>query len=108
MFKTIEVLVHTPPDFGGLGITIMAEDHSGNLYLGRPFEFAFDRIEPTHFFNTPTLRFNNRDGRQFLEAMLKAAEKMGLTYEKEKASKDEMAAVRYHLEDLRKLVFKGE
>ncbi len=108
MFKTVDVYVHTAPDFGGLGITIMAEDSSGNLYKARPVEMVFDKIEPGEFLDRPTIRFPQRDGRLFLEAMLKAAEGMGLTSEKEKESKGEMAAVRYHLEDLRKLVFKGE
>ncbi len=56
----------------------------------------------------PTLSLKGFMARAFLQGMVNAAKKVGISPEGEPILENELVAVKYHLEDMRKLVFKKE
>ena len=53
----------------------------------------------------PTFAINEGMSKPFLQAIANELHKLGIKAEKEPVLENEMTAVKYHLEDMRKLVF---
>lgn len=87
------------PTTYGHELYIMNEHHDG----GRDFvsHIELTRIQPGGL--APESSIPPEDVEQFLQAMLNAAWKIGLTPTGFEDHKSELTAVRYHLEDMRKL-----
>jgi len=56
----------------------------------------------------PTIRLSGMVAKPFLQAMANAVKEFGIVAEDEPILGNELTAVRYHLEDMRKLVFGKE
>lgn len=93
------------PAFGGMHFLFYKEGIEGKHYIVKPIEmFLEPRIEGTLM--EPTLKMNDLEAREFLQSMVDQAEKLGIKSSKKPVLENELEAVKYHLEDMRTLVFK--
>lgn len=98
-----EIRIETPPTKFGLCIWILLRE-GDRLYVAKPIEMVFEevmkgqRVDP----DRPSLFVDERYGQPFMEALKRAVEKVDI-----RAIEGELKATKYHLEDMRKLVFEG-
>lgn len=106
-----EVYVEYLMAWNGHRMAIRRRDpHTGARMFAQPLvfkEFPPNEVPPDdQLFALRDDRMGAEDGvRQFLQAMVDAADELGIVPTRSKDRTDELKSVRYHLEDMRKLVF---
>ena len=90
---------------GGVSMWIMSDDDSGKS-CALPIPLTFSQCTPGQMVE-PTFTFDDRDGGDFLHAMANALAEAGYRPDELKAYNKETDALKYHLEDMRTLVFKN-
>ena len=103
----------TYEDFAGIvNIYIFKIDINGNRHICTNIEKQeFDLIQEGHSIKNPTIKLPAWIAKDFLQAMANAIDKFGIRAEGKPVLENELTAVKYHLEDMRSLVFnnlKGE
>lgn len=91
-------------------LAIMRKQYDGTRVFLQPFvwkAYAQNTFVPPEEAFAIDGQFGNDDVRQFLQAAMDAAWDMGLRPTQAKDRSDELASVRYHLEDMRKLAFES-
>jgi len=101
----LTVHIAQEPDIGGMGIYILGENDDGARFIAEQTELAFTTFEDGAYLK-PTFIFSRRIGEEFLSGLASALVKAGYRPEELKAGQAEVEALRYHLEDMRSLVFK--
>ena len=89
-----------------LNIYIFSISESGT----RSFCTSIDKMEfveynPAHSIENPTIRLSGYIVKPFLQAMANELKEIGITAEGEPILANELTAVKYHLEDMRKIAF---
>lgn len=103
--------VHTEYSLSGDGysMAIIARGHDESRAFVQPFEMkkfeAYSHVPREEAFCL-TDKFGSASVKNFLQAMMDAAWEFGLRPTGIKDQKDELAAVRYHLEDMRTLALR--
>lgn len=92
-------------EFDGLRIFITTEE-SGKILLAKPVELVFEKVNPCEF-NDPTLKVSGYVANDFLQAFQDALSKRGIKTDNDHKLQGTLEATKYHLEDLRKIVFKS-
>jgi len=90
-----------------LNIYILSVDHNGK----RSICISVDKMEfveynEAHYIEKPTIRLSGFLATAFLQAIANGLKEIGIKAEGEPILENELTAVKYHLEDMRKLVFK--
>ena len=84
----------------------IAQEIDGYRYMARPVELVFDKMESS-LLPEPTISFYLPGiGTDFLKSLAGELARMGFRADELKAKDSEMTAVKYHLEDMRNLVFR--
>lgn len=101
----IRISIDFDPTIRGTRIWVVDERQDG-LYAYKPTEFLIEKIDEAVEV-APTFIFNRRDGHDFLQEFSQALVRAGFKPDELKAMDKEVNAIKYHLEDMRGLVFKG-
>jgi hypothetical protein len=102
---TFEIVIGNPPDRLDTGIYVFCRSPDGRLFTPKRSEFFLhetkegDPIDPLFF-------IDRRAGVKFIQAFVDAAAQEKIFPSNYVPPKAELDAIRFHLEDMRKLVFK--
>ena len=102
----IKVYLEYAPAFAGMKCWISDEGADG-IYIAEPIDLNFKKQE-LGTIHPPTFRFDHHKGDEFLQGFAGALVKAGFKPDEIKAHDKEIEATIYHLEDMRKLVFKNK
>ena len=83
---------------------LIFEDETGQRSIVEPMTLVVSPLHDEHY-QKPTMTFEHHYATDFLQGMANELATLGYTPDRLKMSQSELAAVRYHLEDMRKLVF---
>ena len=102
----MELNVHLEhdPRFRGTTMYLYGKDKDGEFVI-EPMNLVRKPYEPSTC-QDPTLVFNGHDGEIFLQSLADALVRIGFRPNELKAKEGELSAKNYHLEDMRRLVFK--
>ena len=105
----MELKVHIEHDarFRGTAIYLYGKDAQGEFVI-EPVDLVSRHFEAGEALDRPTLIFSGRDGEEFLQSLAENLVRIGFKPDELKAKAGELSAVTYHLEDMRKLVFKDK
>ena len=99
------VILRYDEEFDGLKIWFVKQNPDRSWVVVNPMDLSMtSNYEPMATFPDPTLRMSGIEGRQFLQGLAEALVQAGFRPDELKAHDKEMEAVKYHLEDMRKLV----
>ncbi len=80
-----------------------------NYAIGLPMEIIMQTIPEYTVIEKPTLSLHGAKGKEFIQSFVNEAHRLGFQAEEQgkkiEVIKNELVAVRYHLEDMRRLVF---
>jgi len=93
-----EIRIERPP-WGGLSIWIILRE-GDRRYFVEPLELVFKEIEQGRRLDRPSLSIDERYAGPFMEALKRAVEQVDMG-----PVEGELKATKYHLEDMRKLIF---
>lgn len=99
----ITVSIDYDPSIRGTRIWVVDERQDG-IYAFSRSDLKLKKVEPCEELE-PTFVFNRRDGDDFLRELSNALVKAGYKPDELKANNQQVVAIKYHLEDMRKLVF---
>ena len=107
----MEVTVHIDRqfDWGGLGIYIIGKDEGGRRFVVKPLDMTFESLQEVTPGGVvePSIRMNEWQAKSFLDSLAGELVRLGYAPDAIKAKVGELESTKYHLEDMRKLVFKG-
>lgn len=105
----MELEVHIEHDarFRGTAIYLYGKNKDGDFVI-EPIELVMKPYHIGDSLDRPTFVFSGKDGELFLQALAQALTRIGFKPDELKASNEQINALKYHLEDMRKLVFKHE
>jgi len=89
------------PWSNSIAMHFVTEDHRGNRHIAQPIDLVFKPINLGEI-SEPTLKMSGPLADQFLNAFYEAIVRSGRVKKDEDKS---LNAIKYHLEDMRKLVF---
>jgi hypothetical protein len=103
---TFEVYPEYSPCSRKLDLYIFANYHDGSRAICTSLErMIFTKYDESVSDNKPTLSINEHISKPFLQAMADALDKIGIRATGKPILENELTATKYHLEDMRKLVF---
>ena len=103
----MKVVINYEPAFAGMSVWLYEDRTDGSRWVVNPTQLEFTLLD--HAIETPpTFRFDERGGMEFLQSLVDALVKAGFKPDEIKASNQQVAAIKDHLEDMRSLVFKGK
>lgn len=91
------------PAFDCVSMYIIKEDQSGQRAIAQPIDLLFKDLS-SYENPEPTLKISGYLSREFLTAMANGLAESGYRHESNDAG--ELKAIKHHLDDMRKLVFK--
>lgn len=101
----MKVSIYREP-MGGLSILLFEENKmSGKTYVVKPVKIEFVEIDESSAID-PTIKLSMNNSHNFLQSLADAIDEYGIRPSKKPPLENELSAVKYHLEDMRKLVFK--
>lgn len=104
----MELKVHIEHDarFRGTSIYLYGNDKDGEFVI-EPVELVVRRYVVGEQLDKPTLIFDRgSDGQIFLQELANALVRIGFKSDELKVKESEVSAIKYHLEDMRSLVFR--
>ena len=89
-------------------IYIIEEDERGQRFIAQPMKLVFKKFDE-YLETQPSIKIGRHFGKvtNFMKNLATALAQAGYEPEVEKELKGELKSTKYHLEDMRKLVFKG-
>lgn len=98
---------HQTPWANQTDVYLVGEKADGEVFVAKPCDLVFEPVGSGAVLlpKDPTFRFGGNMSREFFPALVEALAKSGYTYES--SDKGELKATKVHLEDMRKLAFKG-
>lgn len=87
-------------------IAIFKTDERGIRYICEPMTMVFKEINEGACIIEPTLKLSRIIANQFLQELSNALNVAGYRSTTVEGYKSEIASIKYHLEDMRKIVFK--
>lgn len=100
----IKLYIETQPWKDQLNIYMVLKDHNGHRQYAKPVRFEFASAN-SGLIAEPTFTFTDDLAREFLPALSNALAESGFRAETPDAA--QLEATKFHLEDMRKLVFGG-
>jgi len=102
----IKVKIEYDHAIAGMSLWIYDEDADGRITIVEPINLTLRKeYEPGVIAPEPTIRFGRSDGNDFLNGLCNALVEAGFKPDEIKSHNKETEAIKYHLEDMRKLVF---
>ena len=99
----MKVYLQYEPDLAGMGLWILVE-RDGQKQVAMPLDLKFTVLKVGDR-PKPTLEFDGGEGKEFLQSLAESLVLAGFKPDELKAKNNEVTAIKYHLEDMRKLVF---
>jgi len=103
----LKVHIEHDPRFRGTAIYLYGRDKDGEFVV-EPVELVLRHYELGECLERPTFIFDGHNGEYFLQSLAQALVRIGFKPDELKVAEGEMSAIKYHLEDMRSLVFKGK
>jgi len=101
------VIVRYDERFAGVNVWLIHKRGSEETVV-LPIDLTLTMsLEPSIEIPEPTLRFHGNDARQFLQDLAEGLVDAGFKPDELKVANERVKAIEYHLEDMRRLVFKG-
>lgn len=94
-------------DFGNALEILICEERNGRLYAAKPISLELEEI-PELGAVKPTMTFFRESGQVFLKAMATLLRDLNIKPPNESKIEGLLEGTKYHLEDLRKLLFEYE
>jgi hypothetical protein len=91
--------------FLGLNLYLIYQGADGRKKIVKPVDLTITENLPVGKVAEPTIRFHGNDAIQFLQELADGLVTAGFKPDELKASDRELQATKYHLEDMRTLVF---
>jgi hypothetical protein len=88
-----------------INITFITTDKHGKRYRAKPISLDFEEL---NYESKPTLQIMGDVAPTFLQALAQALDENGIKTENDFKIQGLLEATKYHLEDLRRLIFKKE
>ena len=101
----IRVEIERDASIRGYDIWITRERPDSGIQLAKPIEFEFCDAE-IGILEQPTIRLSGRNSDDFLRGFATALSASGFKVDELKNVNEQISAIKYHLEDMRALVFK--
>jgi len=101
----IKVYISQPGYSGRISIAVV-DERNGKRYLAKPVELEFEEMEEEKDY-LPTFQLPRMMGEMFLQAFAEALDEVNVKTEKDAKIAGVLEATRLHLEDMRRLVFRG-
>ena len=101
------IKVRHNPMTEGLGIYFGMEDSQG-FKVAKPVKLEYEKIDEGALDVKPTLIIPSYLGSDFLKTLLSAIENQGIKPESTSKTEGLLEATKYHLEDMRNIVFNKE
>lgn len=92
------------PTFAGMSIYLY-EDRPEGRFVVKPTELEVEAVDYNREVE-PTFRFSEHSGYEFLNSLVNALVQCGFKPDEIKAHDKQVEAIKAHLEDMRRLVFK--
>lgn len=103
--QEIKCFVDYNPVRNATEVFIVGIGANGQRWVAEPVVLVFSPMEIGKTID-PTLRFEHHHAKQFLQSLADGLAETGFRPDVTKAMVSELEATRYHLEDMRNLVFK--
>ena len=101
----LKVHIEHDPRFRGTSIYFFGKDRDGEFVI-EPVDLVIKHFVDGEAIDRPTFVFSGRDGEAFLQSLAENLVRIGFKPDELKAKDGQLSATNYHLEDMRKLVFK--
>ena len=101
----LKIHIQHEPQFRGTSIFFYGRDQQGDFVI-EPFDLVVRHYNLGEMIDRPTLVFSGHDGESFLQSLAEALVSLGFKPDALKVAENEVSAIKYHLEDMRSLVFK--
>ncbi len=105
--KDFKVHLEHDPHINGTKLYIFRDLDDGRVEYFKP-TLIESTIQEAGLILEPTMQFSHRLGDRFLQELSDALVRVGFKPDAITVKEGEVAAMRYHLEDMRKLVFKDK
>ena len=102
----IKVSMDYDPSIRGLRVWII-DERGSDSFVARPTELRFEKTDPTLQIE-PTFVFDRFKGEEFLQGLAEALVQAGFKPNEIRAHDKQVEAIKYHLEDMRKLALRGK
>lgn len=99
------VQIYRTPTVGGLNFLFLQHLTDGRIAVGKPTSIDFQIIENENVPIEPTFILGTHVANDVLQSLAEELHKMGIHAKDDEPKKNELSAVKFHLEDMRKLVF---
>lgn len=104
----MKVIVRENYPFSTIDI-FFVEEREGKTFMAKQMDMVFEEIDPSREVQGATLQVHRDIGHQFLQGLSTALNEAGYRDSTTESFKSELNATKFHLEDMRKIVFnKGE
>lgn len=100
----MKVSIQFAPPFAGMAVWLHERRPDGE-YVVMPVALTLKKLGSFGEWPEPTFRFSEPDGMEFLNSLCDALVKAGFKPDEIKASDKQIETIKYHLEDMRRLVF---
>jgi len=105
----IKVKVQDDPEIAGTSVWIYDVAPDGSITVVCPVDLTIRKeYKPSNLSLEPTLRFSRAEGHDFLQGLAQALVANGYRPDELKSTDKQIEATKYHLEDMRRLVFNKE
>ena len=104
----MKVKIEHDPSIAGTRVWFYEECADGSIDVVGPLEFTIRKYEPAEAILEPSLIIPRHKCNEFMSSLATALVEAGYKPDELKAHDRQVEAIKYHLEDLRKLIFKGK
>jgi len=104
----IKVYIQRDAPTDMLTITFVTTDKYGKRYIAKPMYMEFEELNYEGSCPKPTLSITGELAPAFLQAIAQSLDENGIKTENDFKIQGLLEATKYHLEDLRRLIFKKE
>ena len=102
------VIIKYAPEWDGVNVWLVHKAGNQKTVVNSVDLTMTTTLEPNLEPPEPTLRFNGHDSTQFLQGLTDGLVEAGFKPDAIKVADERVEAIKYHLEDMRKLVFKED
>ena len=102
----IDVYLYNDPAVHGTCVYFEQRKDDGTVLIAKPIEIEWEDAIPG-LYQQPTMVFDRYNGGHFLQSLAEGIIALGIQPDALQHKKDEVAAIREHLADMRRLVFEG-
>lgn len=101
----MKVKFGSEPGFGGTSVFFYIKNKHNVTSIAAPIEISFIEKNDMEIME-PTFKLSDYDSMEFLQSMADELHRLGIKATAAPILENEITSVKYHLEDMRKLVFK--